>query len=303
MNFYTAGDGTSGTRSDDKTETRTDLNINMAAGQSRWQTGPNYGWIHTELSPEVMKYLWKLIKKGEVAKDDYKQRLAGNISTEFGIIDEDNYFQDNIVLPQVELFRNNNGGSDPVRNFVQMSPGSPLRLTEFWVNCSKPGEFNPYHFHGGAYSFAIWMKIPYDWDEQSELKQFQGTKIQDRKVGCFEFEYIDMLGGIRNFAYRLSDAFEGQMVFFPASLRHTVYPFFNIPGKPEKDNGTRISIAGNLWYDTTGMGSEGNYSTILKESAMKNESESYDYSNDEFKNKIDIKKKSRKTKRKGFSNL
>ncbi len=39
-----------------------------------------------------------------------------------------------------------------------------------------------------------------------------------------------------------------------------------------------------------GMGSEGNYSTILKESAMKNESESYDYSNDEFKNKIDIKK-------------
>jgi len=84
-------------------------------------------------------------------------------------------------------------------------------------------------------------------------------------------------------------------------LRHTVYPFFNIPGKPEKDNGTRISIAGNLWYDTTGMGSEGNYSTMLKEA--KNESESYDYSNDEFKNKIDIKKKSRKTKRKGFSNL
>ena len=123
-----------------------------------------------------------------------------------------------------------------------------------------------------------------------DLTNMKAIEYNESSQGA-EFEYIDMLGGIRNFAYRLSDAFEGQMVFFPASLRHTVYPFFNIPGKPEKDNGTRISIAGNLWYDTTGMGSEGNYSTILKESAMKNESESYDYSNDEFKNKIDIKRK------------
>ena len=268
----------------------------MQTGQSMWQSGPNYGWVHTELEPKVVDYLWKIIRKGEEANDNYKQRLAGNVSNSLGIIDEDDYFQKTVLFPQVEIFRKNNGGSDPVRNFVQMDVGTPLKLTEFWVNYQYPGEFNPYHFHGGAYSFAIWLKVPYDWETQKELPQFQGTKIQDRKVGCFEFEYIDMLGGIRNFAYRLSDAFEGQMVFFPASFRHSVYPFFTLPGE---EDGCRVSIAGNLWYDTTGEGMEGN--TNNKTSLE--ERESYNYEEDPFKNKIDIKKKGKRKNKKGFSSL
>ena len=296
MNYYTAGDGSGETRSDDKTEKRKEGRTTHT-GQSMWQPGPNYGWVHTELEPDVVEYLWKIIRKGEEANDNYKQRLAGNVSNSLGIIDEDDFFQNRVLIPQVEIFRKNNGGSDPVRNFVQMEFGTPLRLTEFWVNYQYPGEFNPYHFHGGAYSFAIWLKIPYDWETQKELPQFKGTKIQDRKVGCFEFEYVDMLGGIRNFAYRLCPAFEGQMVFFPASFRHSVYPFFTLPGE---EDGCRVSIAGNIWYDTTGKGMDGNANnrTSLEER------ESYNYEEDPFKNKIDIKKKGkRKTKRKGFADI
>ena len=297
MNFYTAGGGGSGgTRSDDKNEKRNHGAASVQTGQSMWTPGPNYGWVHTELEPKVVDYLWKIIRKGEEANDNYKQRLAGNVSNSLGIIDEDDYFQNHVLMPQVNIFRNNNGGQDPVRNFVQIAVGTPLRLTEFWVNYQYPGEFNPYHFHGGAYSFAIWLKIPYDWETQKELPQFQGTKIQDRKVGCFEFEYIDMLGGIRNFAYRLSDQFEGQMVFFPASFRHSVYPFFTLPGE---EDGCRVSIAGNLWYDTTGKGMEGNTNTRKQPITE----EPYDYNNDEFKNKIDIKKKGKRKTKKGFSNL
>ena len=295
MNYYTAGDGSGETRSDDKTEKRKEGSTTHT-GQSMWQPGPNYGWVHTELAPDVVEYLWKIIRKGEEEKDGYKHRLAGNVSNSFGIIDEDDYFQNKVLLPQVNVFRTNNGGADPVRNFVQMDVGTPLKLTEFWVNYQYPGEFNPYHFHGGAYSFAIWLKVPYDWETQKELHQFQGTKIQDRKVGCFEFEYIDMLGGIRNFAYRLSDAFEGQMVFFPASFRHSVYPFFQLPGQKKE---ARVSIAGNLWYDTTGKGMDGNANnrTSLEER------ESYNYEEDPFKNKIDIKKKGKRKNKKGFSSL
>ena len=305
--FYTAGSGGGEVRSDDKTEKRDDSPTIINTGQSMWQPGPNYGWVHTELAPDVVEYLWKIIRKGEEEKDGYKHRLAGNVSNSFGIIDEDDFFQNKVLLPQVNLFRNNNGGSDPVRNFVQMEGFTPLKLTEFWVNYQYPGEFNPYHFHGGAYSFAIWMKIPYDWETQKELPQFQGTKIQDRKVGCFEFEYIDMLGGIRNFAYRLAPGFEGQMVFFPASLRHSVYPFFTLPGE---EDGCRISIAGNLWYDTTGLGLEGNQNNkntkILTDEGL----QPYSYEEDEIlldnpfanQTKIDIKKKGKKVK-KGFGNL
>ncbi len=292
--FYTAGGDSGVTRSDDKTEKRSQEGIVMETGKSMWQPGPNYGWVHTELAPDTVEYLWKIIRKGEEAQDEYKHRLAGNVSQSFGILDEDDYFQDTVMLPQVNIFRNQNGGSDPIRNFVQLEDFTPLRLTEFWVNYQYPGEFNPYHFHGGAYSFAIWMKIPYDWETQKELPQFQGTKIQDRKVGCFEFEYVDMLGGIRNFAYRLSPQFEGQMVFFPASLRHSVYPFFQLPGQKKE---ARVSIAGNLWYDTTGKGVQGNANT------HKAKPEIYNYEEDAFKNKIDIKKKGKRKNKKGFSNL
>ena len=41
------------------------------------------------------------------------------------------------------------------------------------------------------------------------------------------------------------------MVFFPASLMHAVHPFY---GTDE----ARVSIAGNLWYDTIGKGRYGN---------------------------------------------
>ena len=41
--------------------------------------------------------------------------------------------------------------------------------------------------------------------------------------------------------YQPSPALEGNILFFPAALRHTVYPFYNF-------DEPRISIAGNLWY-------------------------------------------------------
>ena len=54
-----------------------------------------------------------------------------------------------------------------------------------------------------------------------------------------------------NYIYYLSPAFEGFMAFFPAALRHSVYPFYGT-------DQPRISIAGNLWADKTGLGVEGN---------------------------------------------
>ena len=64
---------------------------------------------------------------------------------------------------------------------------------------------------------------------------------RDIKAGCFEFEYTDSLGEVQNLSYRLSSEYEGAMLFFPAKLRHCVYPFY------ETDE-ARISISGNLSY-------------------------------------------------------
>ena len=60
---------------------------------------------------------------------------------------------------------------------------------------------------------------------------------------CFEFEHLDPYGDIVNTAYRLDSSYEGYMVFFPAKLRHMVYPFY-------ETKEPRISIAGNIWCKT-----------------------------------------------------
>ena len=116
-----------------------------------------------------------------------------------------------------------------------------MALDTFWVNYQYQTEFNPYHDHDSVYSFAIWMKIPYSWEEQKKSPKFSDMRDINRKVGNFEFEYMDTLGVIRQYAYQLSPKDEGTMLFFPARLRHCVYPFF-------ETEEPRISIAGNLSY-------------------------------------------------------
>ncbi len=73
------------------------------------------------------------------------------------------------------------------------------------------------------------------------IAQFSDIKDEDIKAGCFEFEYNNSIGGILNYIFKLSPVYEGYMLFFPAELRHCVYPFY-ITDQP------RISIAGNLSY-------------------------------------------------------
>ena len=198
-------------------------------------------YLYKKLEKKYVDYLWKIIKKGKKQKEEYKHRLAGNVSNSFGIVDEKQYFFNEICVPMIQKFREVNGGEDPVRNFVTLNPNCRLFLHEFWANYQYKHEFNPTHWHGGLYSFVIWMKIPYSWEEQIQLPQFQTTKVNDRKAGMFEFEYSDTRGETRSLSYQLSPDFEGCMCFFPAWMRHAVYPFF---GTDEE----RVSISGNIWY-------------------------------------------------------
>ena len=50
-----------------------------------------------------------------------------------------------------------------------------LILESFWANYQYKHEFNPVHDHGGAFSFVIWMKIPYDCEDQKKLKHLDGV--------------------------------------------------------------------------------------------------------------------------------
>ena len=201
------------------------------------RTPSNLGWIETKLDQKHIDYLWKRIE--ERRTDTFKHSLAGNISGSYEIEDKDDYFFKEVLSPHITSYYNMNNFSHPVRDYIMGE--FEFWLQSFWVNYQNQGEFNPFHNHGGVYSFAIWLKIPTRWEDQCKLPFLDGITEPEKKASNFEFEYTDILGHIKTYGYHLSPEWEGVMLFFPAGLKHAVYPFYNC-------NESRISIAGNLWY-------------------------------------------------------
>ncbi len=199
-------------------------------------------FLQIKLDQEVIDYLWRIIDIAKTKNINIKNTLVGNISQSLLLDDQDNFFYKSICSPLVDFYRQNNyKGVDPVTQNSLLRLETKLILNSFWVNYQFKNEFNPYHDHTGVYSFAIWLKIPYAWEEQKNLPQFNDINEIQIKPGNFEFEYIDTNGDITNYAYQLSSKNEGTMLFFPARLRHCVYPFY-------ETEEPRISISGNLSY-------------------------------------------------------
>ena len=199
----------------------------------------NLGWLEYRLNSQEMEYVWGCIKK---KKDDHTGNLAGNISGSYKLMDRGDWFFHNTLKPLFLQYGKqfaNLGEGAPVNPDLSY----PFQLSSWWVNYQKQTEFNPSHTHTGVYSFVIWLKIPTKWEEQHNLPFMDGVNDAYRKASDFEFEYCDLLGDIRNHSFRLDKKMEGRMLFFPAGLRHTVYPFYNCE-EP------RISVAGNVWFKT-----------------------------------------------------
>ena len=200
------------------------------------------GFFKVKLDQKVIDYLWKIIDIANTKNINFKTQLAGNISQSLLLDDLDSFFYRSVCVPLINKYREyNDTGLDPVSLNAILGPKTKLLLNQFWVNYQYKTEFNPYHDHSGVYSFTIWMKIPYAWEDQKKLPQFNDIQETQIKAGNFEFEYIDTNGDILNYQFHLSPKYEGTMLFFPARLRHCVYPFYET-GEP------RISIAGNLYY-------------------------------------------------------
>ena len=212
----------------------------------------NFGWIETQLDKEYIDFLWMILKEGKKKGDNHKNHLAGNISNSFTLNDKQDYFFENVLKHHIQGYVDEYG-KHPVALLTQSTKviakdGRELymdkmnmKLTAFWANYQYKHEFNPSHRHTGVYSFVIWLKIPYHWEEQNKLSSLDGIKEIDKKPGLFEFEYINILGHIKTFSYLLNSDYEGTMLFFPAALRHCVYPFYNT-------DEPRISISGNIGF-------------------------------------------------------
>jgi uncharacterized protein (TIGR02466 family) len=112
-------------------------------------------------------------------------------------------------------------------------PATKQLQCEGWINVNGPGAFNTPHDHPGwAWSGTYYVKVP---------AQASGTS------GCIEF--LDVRTNVRAITIEGANCFaskvtfrpeEGQLLLFPAYLRHWVYP-------NEQDE-ERVSVAFNARY-------------------------------------------------------
>ena len=218
-----------------------------------YSTATELGWVDIRLSKESIDFLSKIVKKGEENYKSSKDSLVGNISNSFDIEDEDGWFYGNILSPTLDYYMkcNKKVFEDEQSHFrhsyiirdknnKKIEPSDfTIELSTFWANYQKKHEFNPMHNHSGLFSFVIWLKIPYEHEEQCKLPFLDGIHEESKNPGEFQFFALDAFGKIKNYGYRLGKEDEGRMMFFPSELRHCVYPFY-------KTDENRVSISGNL---------------------------------------------------------
>ena len=204
-------------------------------------------WLDFRLSKEVVDRLWKYIeatKKDPAIEKELSANfdLVGQISKSVWHNDEDNCFFEHTVLQTAEtmFYRHWEHYYDvhiaklrPPQKFV-MGPAA------LWVNYQKQHEFNPPHHHDGLLSFVVFMKIPTHWKEQHAwFKNISSPVTSDFQ---FLFSSPDQRGLMGEYNIPLSSEDEGRMLFFPAQLKHQVFPFY---GTEEE----RITISGNVFAD------------------------------------------------------
>jgi len=191
---------------------------------------PNFPILDTRLPQRVVDTLWEYIYE---ADEDHSKHLAGNISESKTLIDTGNFFLEVVLEPIFERYLYETSITKTI------SKKHDICLDGFWVNYQNKHEFNPVHHHGGVFSFVIWMKIPYHWEEEQKLPHSANSNAPSS--GDFAFAYTDILGRIQDYKIKLSSKDEGLMVVFPSSLPHTVYPFYT-------SDSERISISGNILW-------------------------------------------------------
>lgn len=204
----------------------------------------DHWYMHFKLPDNIISYLWDCVHDAEKANIDHRGELAGNISRSLGMKDDKNIMIDTVFaglfdsdlkevfIRRVEKTLNQVYPKD--RSFGK--PASPV-LGPLWVNFQKKYEFNPLHDHGGMFSFVIWMKIPYDYENEKELPWVKGSNSEET-VG--NFVLLDR--SMNNHIFFMNKNIEGHCVFFPSNFYHMVYPFYT-------SDEERISISGNIYFE------------------------------------------------------
>lgn len=206
-----------------------DFISDMTTASPQVFTFPNNGVVFDRLSDEKYDQLLSAITLS--VGDKMNSRLVGHIAKEFELPEAQSILKDQILsLANVHASYFNH-----LKNYSILTEDAEMVLGPIWVNHQQRHEFNPPHGHEGVYSFVIWVKIPYDLEEEKNV--FPDAKHS--MTSMFGFVTTDILGRSHVNPIPVDKSYEGVICLFPSSLLHYVNPFFT----SDKD---RISVSGNI---------------------------------------------------------
>ena len=201
--------------------------------KSRAINPSNYGWIEARLDETEIDLIWNQIN--ETKGKDMKYTLVGQIDKSFEFFDsDDHYIEECILKPLVNQY-----GQEFSHDLTPIPINDTFRpyLKDLWVNYQGENEYNPIHNHGGLYSFVIWLRQPVSYRENA--KHYTSKNASDSFNCTFGFQYINTMGVIESYLYKLDPTYEGTMLLFPSKLLHHVNPFYN-------SDQQRVSVSGNI---------------------------------------------------------
>ena len=194
-------------------------------------------WLDIRLTKDEMDFLENACSQKN--KKDFSNGLAGNISRSEELKDsEDNWFFHSALKKPTERMFYQDWNNYYKYVIDQEEPPPEFELKSLWVNYQKENEFNPIHSHTYSYSFVIFMKIPTHWEEQHALP----FSANSNAPSASDFQFVWTMNDtehVETTNFTLSPEDEGRMLFFPAWLKHQVYPFYECEEE-------RITISGNI---------------------------------------------------------
>ena len=187
----------------------------------------NMGFLDIKLPELLFNSLKKECKIALNSNKEMKSGLSGKgVATHRYVQNKKNLKELNSLLTELITVYRQNFKLDPSRTKT-LTNNLPFKIDRPWINYQKKYEFIPQHNHDGIFSYTIWVDLP---DNEGE------------HASTFQFTYSDIQGILRTHTIKLNKKDNGRMLFFPSTINHQVYPFYN-------GNKKRISISGNILFN------------------------------------------------------
>lgn len=193
---------------------------------------PNCGYIdHTFLDQDLEPIRSEIsnIEQKFETYDQVDHTFTSTVKKEY-VIKESFDHLSGLVLPFVGAYLN---------HFNIEDSDSDAYLHSAWVNFQAKQEFFAPHTHKGAFSFVLYLQVPFTIEQEKEYLSSNNKQVST--TTSFNFFYNDALGEIKPHSIPVDKTWENKMIFFPGRMLHSVNPFFS-------SDKYRIAVSGNIRY-------------------------------------------------------